>query len=228
MDKIAYLSQFNLLQCLSLEDLREMDRMTSITTIPKNKYIQTPSSFTEGLYFIKKGKVRIYKLNTDGKQFTLDILNEGNVFGELSGISFGTREMFIETLEECDICLMDKSRFETFLIDHPRFMMNLLQMMSERIVNMNHLAYSLALGKLRIRILHVLIKLADQFGTGSSEGFVQIDLSVSHQEIANMVGATREAVSSILQDFVKEELIQTKYKTISIHKEKLIRELNRD
>lgn len=226
MDKIDYLSQFNLMQCLSYEDLTEMDQMTSITTISKNKFIQTPSSFNEGLYFVKKGKIRIYRLNADGKQFTLDILNEGNVFGELSGISFGTKEMFIETLEECDICLMDKSRFESFLIDHPRFMMNLLRVMSERIVNMNHLAHSLALGNLRIRILHTLLKLTDQFETGLSEGFVQIDLSVSHQEIANMVGATREAVSSVIQDLVKEELIRTKYKTISINKEKLIRELN--
>jgi CRP/FNR family transcriptional regulator len=57
---------------------------------------------------VKKGKVRLYKLKADGKQFTLDILSEGNVFGEMDMISPGTREMYIETIEECDICRMDK------------------------------------------------------------------------------------------------------------------------
>lgn len=73
MNSIQYLSQFNLLHSLSLADLIEMDQMTSTTTIPKKTFIQTPETFSEGLYFVKKGKVRLYKLNADGKQFTLDI-----------------------------------------------------------------------------------------------------------------------------------------------------------
>lgn len=56
MDKIQYLSQFNLLHSLSMEDLIEMDQLTSITIIPKNTFVQTPETFAEGLYFVKKGK----------------------------------------------------------------------------------------------------------------------------------------------------------------------------
>ncbi|BBH18977.1 hypothetical protein Back11_03220 [Paenibacillus baekrokdamisoli] len=76
---------------------------------------------------MKKGKVRLYKLGAEGKQFTSDILNEGNVFGEMDIISFGTRDHYIETLEESHICLMNKDRFESFLIQRPRFMMTLLK-----------------------------------------------------------------------------------------------------
>ncbi|WP_440131340.1 Crp/Fnr family transcriptional regulator [Paenibacillus xylanexedens] len=83
MDNIRYLSQFNLMACLSESDLIEMDSMTSITTLPKDTLIQTPDQFKEGFYFVKKGTVRLYTINVEGKQFTLDMLGEGNVFGEM-------------------------------------------------------------------------------------------------------------------------------------------------
>ena len=198
MDKIQYLSQFNLLHSLSMEDLIEMDQLTSITTIPKNTFIQTPETFSEGLYFVKKGKVRLYKLNAEGKQFTSDILNKGNVFGEMDIISFGTRDHYIETIEESHICLMNKERFESFLIQRPRFMMKLLKVLSDRIIGMSHLTQNLALGNLHDKILYALMKLSDQFGLTSNDEYYRIDLPLSHQEIANLVGATREAVTVAL------------------------------
>ncbi|KAF6576964.1 MULTISPECIES: Crp/Fnr family transcriptional regulator [Paenibacillus] len=223
MNSIQYLSQFNLLHSLSLEDLIEMDQMTSITTIPKKNFIQTPETFSEGLYFVKKGKVRLYKLNADGKQFTLDILREGNVFGEMDMISLGTREMYIETIEECDICRMDKDRFEHFLIEHPRFMMNMIKVLSDRISGMSSLAQHLALGNLQDKILYILLKLSDQFALQSRDEYCKINFPLSHQEIANLVGATREAVTAALQELVKEKVIKTGFKTVYIHREKLVK-----
>src|SRR5690606_18543072 len=103
MDNIHYLSQFNLLYALDTDDLIEMEQLTVITVVPKNRFIQTPETFSERLFFVKKGKVRLYKVNEEGKQFTSDIINEGNVFGELDMISFGTRDHYIETIEESHI-----------------------------------------------------------------------------------------------------------------------------
>lgn len=119
MNSIQYLSQFNLLNNLSTEDLMEMEEMTSITAVPANRLIQTPSTFTEGLFFVKKGKIRLYQLSSIGKQFTLDILSEGNVFGEMAADLAWDKRAFIDTLDDCDICLMNKDRFEGFLLVSP-------------------------------------------------------------------------------------------------------------
>ncbi len=218
MDNIQYLSQFNLLNSLSMEDLIEMEQLTLITTFPKNTFIQTPETFSEGLYFVKKGKLRLYKVNAQGKQFTSDILNEGNVFGEMDIISFGTRENFIETIEESHICLMNKERFENFLIQRYQFMMTLLKVLSNRVIGMSQLTQNLALGKLHDKVLYALIKLSDQFGLTGDNEYYKIDFPLSHQEIANLVGATREAVTVVLQELVKEEVIKTGFKTIYIHR----------
>ncbi|KOY14737.1 Crp/Fnr family transcriptional regulator [Paenibacillus xylanivorans] len=221
MDKIRYLSQFNLMSCLSEADLAEMDSMTSITTMPKNTIIQTPDTFAEGFYFVKKGRVRLYTLNEEGKQFTFDILGEGNVFGEMNGISLGTRSVYIETMEECDICLMNRQRFEQFLIDHPKFMMNLMKVLSERIKGMSELTQKLALGNLHDKIMHNLVRLTDQIGWVEEDDFCRINLALTHQEIAWMAGATRESVSVTLQDLARIGRIRTGFKSVAVHRNEL-------
>ncbi|MEK4114178.1 CRP-like cAMP-binding protein [Paenibacillus sp. DS2363] len=221
MDKILYLSQFDLMSSLSEADLIEMDGMTSITTIPKNRQIQTPDTFTEGFYFVKRGKVRLYTLNPEGKQFTLDILTEGNVFGEMNGISLGTRSVYIETMEECDICLMNKQRFEQFLIEHPEFMMRLMNVLSERIKRMSELTQTLALGNLHEKVLHNLFRLAEQMGWIEEDEYCRIQLGLTHQEIAWMAGATRESVTIVMQDLVKSGRICTGFKSVSLHRDEI-------
>ncbi|WP_128103953.1 Crp/Fnr family transcriptional regulator [Paenibacillus sp. DCT19] len=221
MDNIQYLSQFNLMACLSESDLIEMDSMTSITTLPKDTLIQTPDQFKEGFYFVKKGTVRLYTINVEGKQFTLDMLGEGNVFGEMNGISLGTRMLYIETMEECDICLMNRQRFEKFLIEHPRFMMNLMKVLSERIQSMSELTQKFALGTLHDKIMHNLIRLAAQVGSSEEGEYFRMNCAITHQEIAWMAGATRESVTVALQELLRAGRIRTGYKTISVHREEM-------
>lgn len=222
METIHYLSQFNLLQSLALEDLMEMEELTRITVVPKNTYIQTPTTFSKGLFFVKKGKVRLYRLNADGKQFTSDILTEGNVFGEMNVISFGTKDHYIEAMEECHICTIDPVRFEEFVATRPRFLMSLMQVLSDRIKSMSQLTQNLAIGNLHDKILCVLLKLSDQLGVKSEDNYYKINVPLSHQEIANLIGASREAVTVALQELVKAEVLQTGFRTIRIHHDKIL------
>lgn len=222
MNKILYLSQFNLMSSLSEPDLVEMDSMTLITTLPKHARIQTPDTFTEGLYFVKKGTVRLYTLSAEGKQFTLDILGEGNVFGEMGSISLGTRSVYIETMEESDICLMDRTRFERFLIEHPQFMLTLMNVLSERIKGMSELTQQLALGNLHDKIMHNLVRLAAQVGTVDEGDYLRIDLVLTHQEIAGLAGATRESVTSALKDLANQNRIRTGYRSVSLNRDELM------
>lgn len=222
METTHYLSQFNLLQSLALEDLMEMEELTRITVVPKNTYIQTPTTFSEGLFFVKKGKVRLYRLNADGKQFTSDILSEGNVFGEMDMISFGTKAHYIEAMEECHICTIDPARFEEFIAHRPRFLMSLMQVLSDRIKSMSQLSQNLAIGNLHDKILCVLLKLSDQLGVKKEDNYYRINVPLSHQEIANLIGASREAVTVALQELVKAEVIQTGFRSIHIHRDKVL------
>ncbi|MGN7309249.1 Crp/Fnr family transcriptional regulator, partial [Bacillus subtilis] len=100
MDKLWYLSQISMLDALPMEDLMEIERMAPMNQLKKGNLIQTPETFREGLYFLKEGKLKLYKINSDGKQFIVSILGAGNVFGEIDSFSLGTRDTYIETIED--------------------------------------------------------------------------------------------------------------------------------
>jgi len=221
MDKLTALSQINLLQSLSDEDLAEMDELTQITVYKKRTFIQTPDTFVEKLFYVKSGKVRLFQLNAEGKMFILDILNEGNVFGELNSISLGTRNLYIEAIEESRICTIDQKRFETFMIEHPQLMLNMIGVLSKRVGEMSLLAQSMVLEKLSDKIVQVLIRLAKQFGYVREGDYMKIELPISHQELASLVGASREAVTMSLQELAQNKVVVNGFRTVFIHHSKL-------
>ncbi|CAM2825284.1 Crp/Fnr family transcriptional regulator [Paenibacillus sediminis] len=220
MDKLWYLSRISLFESLPPEDLEQIDKMAPMThfnKLPKNTVIQQPDSTVEGLFIVKEGKVRLYKLNADGKQFTVGILGPGNMFGEVHFISLGTKGLYIETVEETLICSLTKNQFENFLLQRPKLAIKFLQILSDRLQEKEELLERIALGNLQDQVLYLLVKLADKFGIPSEGGMVKIDMPLTHQELANMIGATRESVTVVLHDLAKENIVITGRMNIQVH-----------
>ncbi|WP_127493686.1 Crp/Fnr family transcriptional regulator [Paenibacillus glycanilyticus] len=218
LDKRYYLSQMSIFDVLTPDDLDELDHispMTHFNTVPKGTIIQKPDTAQDGLYFIKEGKVRLYRITPEGKQFTVVILGKGNIFGEIETFSFGTNGYYIETMDETLICSVSKQNFEGFLAERPLLAMKMLTELSKVLKDKDEMLEKLALGDVRERILHLLFKLSERFGV-EDEGNIRIDLPITHQDLANMVGATREAVSVILKTLERNNIIQTGRKSISI------------
>jgi CRP-like cAMP-binding protein len=220
MNKLWYLSKISLFEALNMEELQEIDRMTPMTKIKKGELIQSPSTFREGLYLLKEGKLKLYKINSEGKQFTVSILGSGNVFGEIDSFSLGTRDTYIETMDDTFLCTLGKEQFEQFLIERPRLTVRIMKELSKLLKERDAMLTQLALGNVRDRILHLLKTLADKFGIAEDD-YHNIDMPLSHQEIANMIGSTRETVSMILNQLSKDEVIKTGRMSIHINLNKL-------
>nr|WP_145164431.1 Crp/Fnr family transcriptional regulator [Paenibacillus terrae] len=211
MNKLWYLSQISIFEEMSQEEIREIDQLDTIhhfNWITKNTLVQTPESAREGLYFVKEGKLRLYKLNDSGKQFTLGILTRGNIFGELNSFSFGTRQVYIEPLESSLLCTMSELQFERLMINRPQLALKFLKALSDRLKEREDQLEQLALHGLRKRLLHLLSTLSTKFGI-IQDGYALIDLPLSHQEIANMLSASREAVSGVMSELAKEGVVKT-------------------
>ncbi|MCD1258976.1 Crp/Fnr family transcriptional regulator [Paenibacillus athensensis] len=212
MNRLAYLSQISIFEAMPLEELLEMDRLKAIDHfrhVPAHTVVQTPETEREGLFFVKEGKLRLYKLHPDGRQFTLGILSKGNLFGELESFSLGTRRVYIETMEPSFLCSMTDAQLERVLLSRPRLALKLLKALSDQLKERDDRLEQLAFSDLRGRVIHLLTTLAARFGAAGDDGYVAIDLRLSHQEIANMLGATREAVSVVMRELVKEGRIRT-------------------
>lgn len=218
MDKLWYLARISIFDALPQKDLMEIDRMAPMQRLPRGTLVQTPDTHREGLFIIKDGKLRMYKINDEGKQFTAGILGAGNMFGETDSFSFGTNGIFIETIEETLLCSMMKEEFEAFLSNRPQLAMKLLKELSERLKERDEMLEKLALGDIRERVLHLLVKLSERFGIDEGE-FLRIDMALTHQEVANMIGATRETVTVALNGLAKDGVIQTGRRAILVNSE---------
>jgi CRP-like cAMP-binding protein len=220
MNKLGYLSQISIFEALPMEDLMEIDRMAPMTTLRKKMMIQSPDTFREGLYIIKEGKLRLFKINPEGKLFIVGILGKGNVFGEIDTFSLGTRDVYVETMEDTLLCSLGKEQFEKLLADRPRLALELLKVLSERLKDRDEMLEQLALSGVRDRVLHLLLKLCEQFGVADGK-MHKIDLPLSHQELANMLGASRESVTVVLNQLVKEKVLATGRMSIHLNMAKV-------
>ncbi|MDI6453052.1 Crp/Fnr family transcriptional regulator [Peloplasma aerotolerans] len=220
MQKLWYLSRVKMFDGLDHKDMQYIHKITKMSTIPKETIVQTPYNQSQGVFLVKEGKLRLYQLSEDGKQYTLGIIGSGNTFGNTSLLSFGTQDVYIETLEDTLICRFDQENLETFLMSKPDLLVKILRDLGKKIQEQNKMLEQLALYSIRDRIIYWLRKLAVDYGQDEKD-YVSIDLHLSHQELANMIGATRESVSVTLKELAREGIIVSGRLKISIKKNEL-------
>ncbi len=216
------LSKFRLFELLPQEDLEKVDEMAPITNIsvfPKNTLIQTPDIKNKGLFIVINGMFRLYKTNSVGKQYTVGILGAGSLYGEINMLSFGTNGNYMETLCETTVCYIQQDQFEQLLNERPELAFKLLEELSNRLLDRDEVLERLVLSDLRGKVLFFLTKLSKKFGIEENE-YQKIDMPITHQELANMIGASRESVSLVLQELSNEGIIITGRKSIMVQLEK--------
>ena len=154
---------------------------------------------------------------------TLAILKDGDVFGALSMIKGGAPKAYAETLEESYICAIRQDSFYMVVKEMPDVAFKLIEMINQKLLDAQDHIEDLVFRGVPARIASILIKLAEQFGVDVKEG-VRIELKITHQELADMVGATRETVTVVLNNFRSEGLIDISEKQVTIHDRKALME----
>lgn len=224
METIKYLSRIDLFSGLSEEELRRLDVATPICTHEKGAVVASPHLEAKVLYLVKSGKVRIYKLTEEGKELTLDILRTGHVFGEMT--SFKTRsQMYAVTMEESIICEIDRQQFHEIISKKSELALKYIDIVTARLSEVEEMLEYMAYGSVRKRLLFLLNKLLGKFGPNHlvDSEWVQLEIVITHQELASMTGSLRETVTSILNQLVSEGIVRKEglRRNYSIHQRRL-------
>ncbi|MBZ2168628.1 Crp/Fnr family transcriptional regulator [Marinobacter sp. F4216] len=181
-------------------------------TYGKNSIIVTEGELSHSLYVILQGEVIAYVSDEDGNINIVNRLNEGDYFGELSLIDGGPRSASVEAVTQCQMLILSRTDFLTYLEANPKVAIRLLEGMGQRMRNTTLHAKELALMDVFGRIASVLRKSATE------EDGVLITPPLTQQAIADEVGASREMVSRILKDLRIGGYIDTIEKRIVIKK----------
>jgi CRP/FNR family transcriptional regulator, cyclic AMP receptor protein len=198
---ICALHEYELFKDLNPAELELLGKRSQATIVPKREYIFTPDSPSDAVYMLKKGRVRISRLSETGKHFTLVILEPGDIFGENAIFGDEPRRNFAEALDDAHICLIDKRDFETIAAQNPRMSLKLAQIVEQRLEEAQEQMENLVFYDVQTRLARLLLKLADIHGKRVEQGAVQIDLKLTHEDIASLIGSTRETTSKILNEF---------------------------
>ncbi|MGE7183224.1 Crp/Fnr family transcriptional regulator [Peribacillus sp. NPDC006672] len=219
MDKLLLLSQISLLEELPMDDLKAIEELSEMKPVKKGTIILSPDKPIEALFFLKKGQVRLFRMNHHGKQFTVDILTSGNIFGETSTLSLTDDQVYAEAMTDTYLCMIGRNDFEGFLERNPKIALKFINILSNRLKEVYSLSEKIALSDVKYRLIYLLLKLSEKTGKRINE-WQTINMTLTHADIANMIGSTRETTSAILSQLKKEGLIKKDLK-LSINAEKI-------
>lgn len=209
---------FKQIPFLKVLEPSEVDEL--IPFFMERKYSKGSILFFEGdlgdeLYIVKEGTVKVYRPGIE-KEVILALFRPGDYFGEMSVIQHDqVRSATAETTEPTTVYVLKHQDFKRFLEDKPTVTLKLLHNMADRLRKSNEIIEDLSLLDVRSRVYKAIIRLSKDFGVAHPNGLL-VDVKLTHQQLADMVGSRRDTVTKILLELQDEGLISIRQKRFLI------------
>ena len=176
--------------------------------------------FSEGddgdkLYIILEGKIKLTKAAPDGRENLLSVHGPGEMFGELSLFDPIPRTSSATAVTSARLAGLAHDDLRSWLSGRPEVAMHLLQALAQRLRRINEVKADLVFTDVPGRVAKALLDLADRFGVQTPEG-VQVNHDLTQEELAQLVGASRETVNKALADFTARGWIQLAAKSVLV------------
>ena len=212
----TYFKQVSFFADLSEEEIQALSSATKRRTFRSGEVIFHRDDPGQVLYMIKEGKVKICIISPDGQEVSLTVFGKGEVFGEFALLDGLPRSADAVALERVECYTLQRSDFQNAILKNPKIAILVLEAMSKRLRNTNNMVEDLIFLDVYGRVAKKLLELADAHGVKTEEGVV-IDVRLTQQELASMVGASRESVNKVLGYFTDKNFISTDKHRITIH-----------
>jgi CRP/FNR family transcriptional regulator len=188
--------------------LQERDR--AIGACIRKRFARGERVFSAGdrpefLYLLEAGHVKLASNDEKGSERILNIFRPGDVFGEIL-FSVERRPFDAVAMDEARVAIMPRAAFLEFLRHSNQWGLNFIRMVSDRLFVAERDLAALSRTWTRPRLVHLLLKLADNLGVATAEGTL-IRVPVTHETLANMIGASRVRVTSMLNQLQREGLL---------------------
>ena len=200
LTKREYLLTMDIFRDLPSEQVEMIEHATIMRTIPKGQIIYSQEDRAEALFLLKRGQVTIYRLTPAGKRLELATIGPKAFFGEMPLLGESLRHAFAEASEESLLCVMSRADVERLIREQPQVALRMIEALGWRLADRDARLEELAYRSAPARIAAVLLRL--------TEGRAGNEVTVTHQEIGDMIGALRETVTKILDEFQSDGLIE--------------------
>lgn len=213
-DKLWYLRQTGLFDRLGEPELQRIAELSRMREFPRGALILGPDSDPDLIYLVKAGRVKISTFSPQGKEQILALLERGDVFGELAPVE-APAPAHVEAFDHAVVCTLHRTLFEEILRHTPEVGVRVIRALARRLRAAEQEIEDLALRSVPARLAALLLRLAEEYGEPQSQG-TRLSLRLTHQDLAHMVGSTRETVTALIGRFRDEGLITVDHRVLVI------------
>ncbi len=191
-----------------------------ISVFKKKENIYREGDLPRGIYFLNKGKVKIYKIHDQGKELITGIINQGDYFGYASLLSNKEYHETAQSLEESEVTYIAGDDFFNLIYNNREIAKKFLHILTNNVAEQQEKLLELAYSSVRKRVAEALLQLQKKF-----EGKEPYGISFSREDLANMVGTSTESLIRTISDFKAEKLVEIKEGKIYILEESKLKEM---
>lgn len=202
-ERLWYLKSCDLFQQLSSDQLAILESRCRVRKYPRSTPIYLPADHADGVLLLAEGRVKLGSFTEEGKQTILAFIEPGEIFGELSLMGSSEREEYAESVEKSTIILIPNEAMQQLLTENPSVSLGVTKLFGLRRQRVERRLKYLLFRSNRERLIHLLIELAEQYGKQVADG-VELRIKLSHQDLASIIGSTRETVTVVLGELQSE------------------------
>ena len=217
--------QFNSLKELSREELLRVSACKTSRFIKKGETIFEENEHLDGVFCIKDGICKVSKMSANGRNQILNLVTKGSLLGERSLISNEVSNLKAVALEDMEVCFVPKSEILLDLQKNSNFSMSVLKGMAGNLKQADNLIVDMAQKTVKQRLAEALLYLHRNFNFTDDEF---IDVNLSREDFADIIGAATESTIRLLSDFKKKGLIIIKSKRIGVLNELELEKVAKD
>ncbi len=210
-----YLKDCDLFSYLRDDEIRLLESESKTRDFRRGEPIYLPNESADGVMLVTRGRVKICHVTPEGKQSILNFVDSGELFGELSLFGNLPRQEFAEAIESSTLVLIPKSAMLRLMARHPHVNIGITKLIGTRRQRIERRLRNLLFHSNRERVVHLLIEMAEKYGQRNPEG-IELCVKLSHQEMASIIGSTRETVTVMLGQLQNEGIIQVNRRRITI------------
>jgi CRP-like cAMP-binding protein len=227
-EKLGLLRELELFSGLSDADIAAIGHATTMTHCRPGQVILSPDDPPDRIHIIKKGKVRVYRVTPDGKQLTLDIYEKATILGDMRLLGQDrVAEAYAETIDAAVICTITPDELRRLVERHPIIGVNIITFLSRRLQEAERELEAMAYQRVGQRLARKLLDLGQRFGVETVRGTL-IQARLTQQELAEMIGTTRETLAHTLSDFRRRDLLDTAHHQVVIRDAERLAEVAHD
>jgi CRP-like cAMP-binding protein len=212
-EQIWYLTRCSLFQSVTPEELFRFESRCQQRTISRGTVVYTPRDTAEGVLLLTSGQIKIYTTTNEGKEAILCFIKPGEIFGELALLDTAAREEYAEACEASTVMWIPIDAIDELMSTHAQVGMAVMKLISFRKRRLERRLKGLLFRSTRERLVHALLELAEEYGQLAPCG-IELQLRLSHQELASLIGSTRESVTIVLGDLQAEGMLRVGRKRI--------------